>query len=72
MVDETIKNIQTYNQRLYTNESGIGEQIHDRVEGLRHVANSESYYDLQQSYDMDEFENAGYEELMNDEFDPEV
>ena len=72
VVDETIKNIQTYNQRLYTNESGIGEQIHDRVEGLRNVANSESYYDLQQSYDMDEFENAGYEELMNDEFNPEV
>jgi hypothetical protein len=35
VVDETIKNIQAFNQRLYTNESGIGEEITQRLENLR-------------------------------------
>jgi hypothetical protein len=35
VVDETIANIQAFNQRLYTNESGIGEEITRRLENLK-------------------------------------
>jgi hypothetical protein len=34
IVDETLKNIQSYNQRLYVNETGIGEEITRRIESL--------------------------------------
>lgn len=37
IVDETIKNIQLFNQRLYTNESGIGDEISHRIEQLKSV-----------------------------------
>lgn len=67
IVDETIKNIQSYNQRLYTNESGIGDEISRRIEALQLAAEQESYYDLKQTEALDEFENAGFEELFSDE-----
>ena len=66
IVDETIKNIQAYNQRLYTNESGIGDEISRRIDALKHAAEQESYYDLTQTESLDEFENAGFEELFSD------
>ena len=69
IVDETIKNIQSYNQRLYTNESGIGDEITRRIEALKTIKDLENYYDVGKEYDLDEFENDGYEELMkNEEF----
>ena len=69
IVDETIKNIQSYNQRLYTNETGIGDEINRRIESLKSVQEMENYYDTNKEYDLDEFENVGYEELMkNDDF----
>lgn len=67
IVDETIKNIQSYNQRLYTNETGIGDEINRRIESLKSVQEMENYYDTNKEYDLDEFENIGYEELMKDE-----
>lgn len=75
IVDETIKNHQAYGQRLYTNESGIGDEINRRIEALKTAKEAEQttdYYDLQQEYDVDEFENAGYEGLMNDNFEVEL
>lgn len=75
IVDETIKNHQSYGQRLYTNESGIGDEINRRIEALKtakEVEQTTDYYDLKQEYDMDEFDNAGYEELMNDNFEVEI
>ena len=76
IVDETIKNIQAFNQRLYTNESGIGEEITQRLENLR-LANqleneSESYYGTDKEHDLDNYENEGYVRLFegeSDEFD---
>ena len=76
VVDETIKNIQAFNQRLYTNESGIGEEITQRLENLR-LANqlesdSESYYGTNKEHDLDNYENEGYVKLFegeSDEFD---
>ena len=73
IVDETIKNIQSYNQRLYTNESGIGDEITRRIEALKTIKDLENYYDVGKEYDLDEFENDGYEELMkNEEFVADV
>lgn len=69
IVDETIKNIQAYNQRLYTNESGIGDEITRRIEALKSAKDLENYYNIGQEFDIDEFENEGYEELMqNNDF----
>lgn len=67
VVDETMKNIQNWNQRLYTNENGIGEEITKRLESLKNIAELESYYDTNKEYDLDEFENEGYNALMKDE-----
>ena len=73
VVDETIKNIQAFNQRLYTNESGIGEEITQRLENLR-LANqlendSESYYGTNKEHDLDSYENEGYVNLFEGESD---
>ena len=73
IVDETIKNIQAFNQRLYTNESGIGEEITQRLENLR-LANQleseqESYYGTSKEHDLDEYDNEGYIRLFEGESD---
>lgn len=73
VVDETIKNIQSFNQRLYTNESGIGEEITQRLENLR-LANqlesdNESYYGTNKEHDLDNYENEGYVKLFEGESD---
>lgn len=82
IVDETIKNIQSYNRRLYTNESGIGEEITNRIEALERADRlekeaasfeEESYYGKKDYGDLDDFENEGYEGLVEDnEFEAEV
>ena len=73
IVDETMQNFQAFNQRLYTNESGIGEQITERLNNLKSVAliEQESYYGTNTEYDLDEYENEGYSQLvLEEEFDP--
>ena len=73
IVDETIKNFQNFNQRLYTNESGIGEQITERINALKQAKaiEEESYYGTNKSYDLDNFDDEGYSQLVKDEeFDP--
>lgn len=73
IVDETIKNIQNFNQRLYTNESGIGEQITERLNNLKIAKQieSESYYETNLEGDLDNYDNDGYVQLMgeDDDFD---
>lgn len=66
VVDETMKNIQTFNQRLYSNEPGIGEEISRRLEALKAAKESENYYDTQQTYDLDNYENDGWNDLFSD------
>ena len=73
IVDETMQNFQAFNQRLYTNESGIGEQITERLNNLKNVAliEKESYYGTDGEYDLDNYENDGYSQLiLDEEFDP--
>lgn len=77
IVDESMKNFQNFNQRLYTNESNIGEEITRRLEALKHTAamENENYYSTDKQYDLDAFEREGYEVVFegeDDEFSPEV
>ena len=73
IVDETMKNIQNFTQRLYTNETGISEEIDRRVSTLQSAKELEDYYDTNKEYDLDEYDNAGYEELMKSEdFNPNI
>ena len=65
IVDETIQNIQSYLQRLYTNESGISEEITKKIEALNNVAQLESYYGTDTEYELDNFEKEGYEKLFS-------
>lgn len=75
IVDETMKNFQAFNQRLYTNESGIGEQITERINNLKNaqLIEQESYYGTNIDYDLDNYENDGYSRLvLDEEFDAGV
>jgi hypothetical protein len=72
IVDETIKNIQAWNQRLYTNDSSIADEINNRIEALKNVQKMENFYDTKQEFDIDEYENEGFEQLMNEEFKADV
>lgn len=68
VIDETLKNIENYNQRLYINEGGIGDEITQRLQSLK-LANAaeESIYDLQKEYDLDAYDNEGYNATEDDE-----
>lgn len=69
IVDETLKNLENFNQRLYTNESNIAEQIEQRIKNLQSAAEMENYYDTDKSYDLDAFERDGLEQLFSNESD---
>ena len=75
VVDETLKSIQSYNQRLYINEGGIGDEITQRLEGLKNAdkleQNEDNIYGLKDSYDLDEYENSAYNLEDMEEFKPE-
>jgi hypothetical protein len=51
---------------LYTNESSIAEEINRRIEALKTTAEMENYYETDGSYDLDSFEQEGYEALIHD------
>ena len=75
VVDETIKNFQSFVQRLYTNESNIGDEVTRRMESLKRTSELENgdgnYYGTGDEHDLDSFEREGYEvtfEGENDEF----
>lgn len=78
VVDETLKNFQNFNQRLYTNESSMGEEITRRIEALKATAaleNDNNYYGTDKEHDLDAFEREGYDfvfEGEDDEFRVEV
>ena len=77
IVDESMKNFQNFNQRLYVNESNIGEEITRRLEALKNTAamENESYYGTDKQHDLDAFEREGYEVTFDgedEEFSAEV
>lgn len=72
VIDETLKNVENYNQRLYINEGGIGDEITNRIKALQELNSLEtekekSLFDLQTDFAPDEYDNAGFED---EEFDP--
>ena len=74
VIDESLKNIENYNQRLYVNEGGIGEEISQRLRALN-MANSieqnSGVYDVQPDFNPDEYDNDAYIiDGEEDEFDP--
>ena len=71
VVDETLKNFQSFVQRLYVNESNIGEEVTRRLDALKNTAQieSEGYYQTNQEYDLDGFEREGYDVVVEGEDD---
>lgn len=72
VVDETIRNIQAWNQHLYTDESGIGDEITQRIENLKvakQLEDNEGYYvqDSNSADELDKYSNDGYTELLKEE-----
>ena len=74
VIDESIKNIENYNQRLYVNEGGIGDEITQRLRALNSVNSieqSSDIYDVQPEFDPDEYDNEAYIiDGEEDDFDP--
>ena len=63
VIDEAIKNIENYNQRLYVNEGGIGEEITQRLRALNAANVMEQnggVYDVQPDFNPDEYDNEAY------------
>ena len=72
VLDETLKNIENYNQRLYINEGGIGEEITQRLRALNSAneLERENFYNIQPDFNEDEYDNAAYIIDDNEDFDP--
>ena len=73
IIDEAIKNIENYNQRLYVNEGGIGEEITQRLRALNaaNIMEQNSLYDIQPEFDPDEYDNDAYTFGDEEDFNPE-
>lgn len=69
VIDETLKNIQNYNQKLYLTEGGMGEEITERLTALKEATKLESVYDTKQSFDLQDYDNEGYI-MPEEDFDP--
>lgn len=61
VIDETLKNIEAWNQRLYINEGGLGEEVTARLQALQNVAESENFYQTQTEFDSDQYEAEAFE-----------
>lgn len=70
IVDETIKNIQAWNQRLYTEESGIGDEITRRIEALKTAKQLEDNYFIVEGHtqdELDKYQNDAFDRLFSEE-----
>lgn len=80
IVDEVIHSNQAFLQRLYTNESNLGDEISERIEQLRLAAeldksdsdlskkalDADPFFELEE-VDLEQHDNAVYEELIIDD-----
>lgn len=72
IIDETMKNIQAWNQRLYVNESGLGEEITARLQALKNAQQNENFYETEQKdFDADIYETEIFKEEDEEDFDIE-
>lgn len=70
IVDESMKNMQAWSQRLYSNEVNIGDEISRRLQLLKEVKinNNDAIYNLDNDQDtLDDYENEGYTQLFEEE-----
>ena len=72
IVDGTMANIQKFCQRLYTNESGIGEEITKRIEALQIAHKLEQTGEWDMDDDYTEKKVDFFDDFEEEEFDPEV
>lgn len=61
ILDNTMKNFQSYNRNLYVNENSISEEIDRRLEALKQVADLQNKYYDEETVDYDQFEKEGLE-----------
>lgn len=70
VIDETLKNLETWTQRLYVNEGGIGDEINERLEQLKATAQmEENYFDAAASFDPDQYAAEVFGGAEAEEFD---
>lgn len=73
IVDETMNNIQNFTQRLYTNESGIGDDITERTRALKNIKEIEDDFDTVKEIDYDMYSNEIIENLKEvEEFNADI
>ena len=60
IVDNTMKNFQSYVRNLYVNENAMPEEIDRRLEALKHVAELENKFYDEEEVDYDKYELEGY------------
>lgn len=69
VIDETLKNMENWTQRLYINEGGIGDEISERIEQLKaSERHEENYFDLDSSFDFDQYNAEVFKENEQDTF----
>ena len=52
--------MENYNQRLYINEGGMGDEITKRIEILQNTNKTEDNYGLDSHDDLDNYDAAAY------------
>lgn len=68
IVDKTMKNIQAWIRHLYINETGIADDIQNRIEALKAAKDLENQTDMGTAEELDSFSDEAYD--IDEEFDP--
>jgi hypothetical protein len=71
IVDKTMKNIQAWTRHLYVNETGIAEDIQNRIEALKAAKELESQIDMTTHEELDISDSEAYL-IDNEEFIADV
>lgn len=71
IVDKTMKNIQAWTRHLYVNETGIAEDIQNRIEALKAAKELESQIDMATNEELDMSDSEAYS-IDNEEFIADV
>lgn len=73
IVDETMENIQSFCQRLYTNEPGIGDDIERRLAALKSARDLEAKFDIIEEEDYTQYTGESEDDLdKKEDFEVEV
>lgn len=72
IVDSTMKNIQAWTRKLYTNETGIAEDIEKRIEGLKIAKELENADTDIDGMDLDRMDKDAYDIIEEEDFIPDI